>query len=197
MRMWGFDFVFLISSFSLHNPLSSRPDSNTIFPRGTFPDFSNQKQSCLFWASRAPAPPSDLLKCPPLVVCVSIQTGSRHHLGRTAGPHTAPPLVRRGCTKMFLQAQPTLPWMCGGGEGTTHRFKWAACLGDRDHTKLKADSHKPRGPCPAHFTLRLAQKVHPHPHPPSKKNSPAKTRQGDGSLPSHYPGVAQSSWADV
>lgn len=98
---------------------------------------------------------------------------------------------------MFFLAQPTFPCMSGGGEGTAHQFKWAACLGDRHHIKLKADSHKPRRPSPAHFTLRLAQKVHPHPHPPARKTLQPKTRQGDGSLPSRYPGVARSSWAEV
>ena len=111
--------------------------------------------------------------------------------------HTAPPRVRGGCTEMFFLAQPTFPCMSGGGEGTAHRFKWAACLDDRHHTKLKADSHKPRRLSPAHFTLRLAQKVHPHPHPPARKTLQPKTRQGDGSLLSRYPGVVRSSWADV
>lgn len=65
MRMCGADC--LISSFHCIILFTQGPIQTPSSPGGPF--WHTSRNSHLFWASRAPAPPSGLLKCPPLVVC--------------------------------------------------------------------------------------------------------------------------------
>lgn len=117
------------------------------------------------------------------------------HLGRTAGPPHSTTLVKKDHTKMFLQAQPTLPWMCGGGRGQ-HRFKWAACLGDRDHTKLKADSTN-LGTMPCTFYTAPGSRFTPTLPPPQQEKFSSQNEARRWEFAITLPRVAQSSWADV
>lgn len=176
----GLWFCFLISSF-LHNPLSSRPDSNTIFPRGPFLT-SPTRNSLAFSGLQRHLPSLWSLEMSAFGCLCLHPNGQPTHLGRTAGPPHSTTLVRRGCTKVFLRAT-HLALDVRGWEGTAHRFKWAACLGDRDHTKLKADSTN-LGDHALHIYTAPGSKGSPHPHPPAEKFSSQNEAEGDGSLPS-------------